>query len=181
MRTLSLLLLMAIGCTDKTDGEDTSSTNAGDSGATDSGADDTGPEEIDSITLTFTGALEQTLTFDQPDCTHTTSTHFRSFWRDSTDTHTFVIIAEVLGGLDGTGAYDQDTPGARIKLQEEAGGGGAFFQTDPTSGDTLSIQLDHLDTEASEAWGTYEFSAIRSDSGEASATPQPIPIRCPSL
>ncbi len=181
MRTLPLVLLLASGCTPKDDTSDTSTNICGDSGETGTETEDTGPADIESITLTFTGALEQTLTFDMPDCTHTTSTHFRSFWRDSTGTHTFVIIAEVLGGLEGAGQYDHNTTGARIKLQEEAGGGGAFFQTDTTAGDTLNITLDHLDAEAGEAWGDYEFSAIQGDLGRASGTPLPIPIRCPSL
>ncbi|MEE2749941.1 MAG: hypothetical protein VX519_00810 [Myxococcota bacterium] len=181
MPILSLLLLLTSGCSNKNDTSDTPIDIGGDSSAPDSGSEDTGPADIESITLTFTGALEQTLTFDQPACTHTASTHFRSFWRDSTDSHTFVIIAEVLGGLEGAGQYDHNTPGARIKLQEESGGGGAFFQTDTTASDTLNITLGHLDAAAGEAWGTYEFSAIQGESGGTSVTPLPIPIRCPSL
>ena len=177
MQSSKFLLLFLLGCSGKSDPVDT---NPSDDTEVEDTADEPGIT-IEPFTMDFTGALEDSLAFDTPSCTWQTTTHFRSFWRNAEGAHTFVLLAEVLGGFDGIGHYDHETAGARIKLQEEAGGDGNFFQSDPAQGDTFAIDMDLLDTDVGIGSGSFSFNSLHGDGGATSGTPLPEPIRCPSL
>jgi hypothetical protein len=177
MQSSKFLLIFLSACSGKTEPTDTNP-------PVDTEVEDTAEEpgiNVEPFTLEFTGALEDSLAFDTPSCTYQNSTHFRSFWRNGEGVHTFVLIAEILGGFEGVGHYDHETAGAHIKLQEEAGGDGNFFQSDTAQGDTFGIDIDLLDTDVGIGSGSFSFNVLHGDGGATSGTPLPVPIRCPSL
>ena len=179
-RVLSLLpvcLLALPACTgDKDEDEDSNPSET----AQDTG--DTAEEDVlpYPFTLDFTGSLEESLLFDAPNCTLNAPTHLQVFWRNLARDHTFVLVAEILGGVESTGTYDQGTTGASIKLQEEAGGSGAYYQADTSQGDTFGIELGEHDYESGYVRGSFIFSSLHSGTDATSATPMPVPIYCGS-
>ncbi|MCK6504183.1 hypothetical protein L6R53_12415 [Myxococcota bacterium] len=193
-----LLLLLACNGGDDGDGPpgpQGDDTGSGDGGAPDGGAgDDTGgdggtsllPPKPDPFTLEVSGAEDLSLRFDTPTCSKPVgSSNFRVFWRDSGGSHVFVLVAELLGSFTGPGTYDTAGAGAKVKLQEEAGGTSTqrYYATDDTQGDSATITVDYLDEEKAEvAWGEFSFTSLHGSSGgPLTATPQPIPIWCDSL
>ncbi len=175
--SLCLLVGMAACGGNKDDGEDTTVVESGLDTNLDTGEEDVLPYPF---TLDFTGSLEQSLLFDAPNCTLNAPTHLQVFWRNLARDHTFVLVAEILGGVASTGSYDQNTTGARLKLQEEAGGSGAYYQSDASQGDTFIIEITEHNYEEGYARGTFSFSALHSGSDATTATPMPIPIYCGS-
>lgn len=199
-RTLLFPLLLALSCNGGDDddgppgpqGDDTG--GGADGGADGGAADDTGgdggtsglPPKPDPFTLQTTGAANLSLRFDTPTCSKPVgSSNFRVFWRDSTGSHVFVLVGELMGTFTGPGTYDTAGAGAKVKLQEEAGGTGAqdYYATEEAQGDSASITIDHIDEEKLEvAWGEFTFTSLHGSTGGAlSATPQPIPIWCDAL
>jgi len=168
------------GDDDSAIGDDDSA--AGDDDDTTAGDDDTSnmPPDPSPITLQFSGAFGDTLTFESCECEqypNPTYINFRTVWRSAS--HNAVLIAEVLGGaFAGPGTYDQSIASARIKLQNEAGSPyvNMYYAADATAGDTLSITVDHIDEDV--AWGEYTFSALRDGGQTTSATPMPVPFWC---
>ncbi len=170
------------------DGETGADGGAGDDGETgddgaadgDDGGTGTGlPASPAPFTLQLSGALDRALVFDSPSCSHLEgSTSFRQFWRG--DGHVFVLIIEMVGTFPeagGPGAWTA-ADGARVKLQEEAGGDGNFFQSDPAD-PALVFTLEGFDTDADEAWGTATVGALLDAEGASLALdPQPLPVWC---
>lgn len=195
---LALPFALLVACTGKADEDDDGrpGTQGDDTGVA---TDDTGgtagdggaptdqlPARPDPFTLRVTGGADLSLHFDTPTCSKPVgSSNFRAFWRDSTGSHVFVLIADLLGSFDDAGTYDTASHGAKVKLQEEAGGTGsyAYFATDDTQGDSATITVDFIDEEELEiAWGQFSFTSLHGDSGPAlTAAPQPIPIWCDAL
>lgn len=198
LRLTPLVLVLACNGGDDGDGppgpqgDDTGAADGGggDGGATDDTGGDGGtdllPPRPDPFTLVVTGATSLSLRFDTPTCSKPVgSSNFRVFWRDSGGSHVFVLVAELMGTFTGPGTYDTAGAGAKVKLQEEAGGTGAqrYFATDETQGDSATITIDYLDEEKAEvAWGEFSFTSLHgSTGGPLTATPQPIPIWCDAL
>jgi hypothetical protein len=171
--SFSLLLVLA-ACGGK--GSDTAGTDTGTSTDTqDTGGNSMGlPENPAPFDIVVSGAVNTTLSFDQPTCTHQ-GQNLRTFWRNSARTHVHVLVAEVMGTYTGEGSYDQDS-GGRVKLQEEAGGTLAYFAADPAQGDTLQIDVPYAtDTQAA---GTFTVSGMHSTDGTITLTPSELPIWC---
>ena len=178
LRVLTLALLIGCGKDDDSaqpalDTDETTDTAAEDTAA-DTAADTGLPADPAPFTIQFSGLLSQPLRFDSPSCTSPLgSSNFSMFWRDSEENHTFVLVAQLLGTLDGEGDYDETA--VTIKLQEEAGGEGRYFTT--SGGDTVSLTIEHIDEQA--AWGEFSFSGL--SDGAITGAPMPVPIWCPSI
>ncbi len=188
---LPLVLLMA--CSGKSSSEDTthsggaSNTTGGteettDTDTSDTDIEDTGgfPAQPDAFTVMVEGTLSQSITFDMPDCSHRTgSTTFRQFWRGQG--HVFVLLVEMFDTFPGeTGAYDA-SQGVRVRLQEEAGGSGAYF--DSTLGSSsATMTLDGFDTDAGQAWGAFSAGTLGDGAGgSVTLSPDTLPVWCASL
>lgn len=184
------VLVGAVGCRGKddegADGDDTSGAGDGADGADGADGTDTAPDtgggfpaDPSPLTLTVSGALSQTLVFDQPTCSNPTgSSNLRVFWRGSG--HVFVLKVELLGTFTGVGSYTSSAHGARASLQEEAGGSGYYFVAGPS--DTIEMDIAGYDREALQAWGSFSVSGMADTSGGTiTLSPQPIPIWCPTF
>ena len=180
-------LVVALGCGDKPDEDDGDDDDGGDDSAA---ADDTAsggdsgdvpaglPADPRPLTITVSGALSQSLVFDQVTCTHPlNSSNFRVFWRGTG--HVFVLKAEVLGDYAGPGTYSSVDTNTRASLQEEAGGSGYFFTADPSQGDSVSFDMESHDTDTAEAWGTFTVSSLSGVEGAIQIDPAVVPIWCP--
>ncbi len=174
-----------------TDGGADGGTDGGADGGTDGGADGGTdgatelPPKPDPFTLQVTGGANLSLRFDTPTCQKPKgANNFRAFWRDSTGSHVFVLIVDLLGSYAGPGEYDADTHGLKVKLQEEAGGTGGFdyYATSTSQGDTATLNIEHLDEELGIAWGELSFDGLHPSSGAGvEVSPMPVPIWCDSL
>ena len=171
-RVASLSLLLALAACG---GKDADSAGTDTNDTFDTGADSMGfPESPAPFDIVVSGAVNTTLSFDQPTCTHQ-GQNLRTFWRNSARTHVYVLVAEVMGTYTGEGSYDQDS-GARVKLQEEAGGTLAYYAADPAQGDTLQIDVTYAgDTQAS---GSFSVSGMHGTDGTITLTPSELPIWC---
>lgn len=178
MSLLRLLpVLLAVSCGGKDEEQDTS-TPLPDDSSEDTGGDF--PPDPSPFTLTVTGlGVEEHLVFDDPTCTSNASaSQFRAFWRNEAREHVFVFIAEVLGSYTGPGSWDAASGAARVRLQEEAGGMGAYFAVDTAQGDSATLTVTGDDGER--AWGATEVSGMHSDV-RVTLDPPTIPIWCPTL
>ena len=135
------------------------------------------PDDPRPFTITVSGDYTGTLSFDEVSCSNPLgSSNFSIFWRDSSDSHFFVLVGQMLGTLDGTGTYDASA--VTVKLQEEAGGNGNYFAS--SASDTVSFTIDHIDEQNEDvrtAWGSYTVSGL---SGAVSFS-EAVPIWCPSI
>ena len=172
----SLLLALA-ACGGK--GADTAATDDT-AGGTDDTAQDSGggnaglPANPAPFEVMVSGATSTTLSFDQPSCTRN-GQNLRTFWRNSARTHVYVLIAEVMGTFTGEGSYGSDA-GARVKLQEEAGGTLAYFAADAAQGDAFQVDVTYVtDTEAA---GTFTVSGMHGTDGRITLTPSELPVWC---
>ena len=93
--------------------------------------------EPQSFTLNVTGASSHALSFSEHDCSNNNN-QLRSFWRGSG--HVFVLIAEIMQGYNGVNIYTAENSTIRVKLQEEAGGNGSFYQA---TTDDISIHVEY--------------------------------------
>jgi hypothetical protein len=146
---------------------------------TDTDADADMPSDPTPFTITVSGGYSGTLAFDEATCTNPLgSSNFSIFWRDSADSHFFVLVGQMLGTFDGAGTYDETE--VTIKLQEEAGGDGNYFAS--TDGDAVSFTIDHIDDQSTDtrvAWGSYTVSSL--DGGTITVSADEIPIWCPAV
>lgn len=180
MRTITLSLLggaLLAGCGGEEPDDKERPPREADSGEEDSGAGDTGlgPEDMPADpspwTLRTSGSASLDLLFDTPSCTRQGS-NYRQFWRTADGSHTFVLIAEVLGDYVGAGTYDNATYRVAVKLQEEAGGEGRYFAT--TADDTAALTVTFDD--GASIWG--EFTTTGLDSGAVTLSPASLPVWC---
>ncbi len=164
------------GTTTETATETTGGTTGG---TTDTGTTSTAPSDPTPFELTIAGDMSETFTFDQYDCTYPMgSTNLRVFWRDSAQSHYFVLVAELLGTFEGQpGTFTETEHGARVKMQEEAGGENRYFASG--EGDTVEIVVDTIDETS--VYGSFSVSAMGGEDGTITLSPQPIPIWCPQL
>jgi hypothetical protein len=180
-RWLVLGLAVAMGCGDKDDDDDDDDDTGSDDTGSDTGEPDGLPASPLPMTVNVSGALSQSITFDDVDCTHPIgSSNLRIFYRGSG--HVFVLKAEILGDYTGPGTYESGLTNTRVSLQEEAGGSATYFAADADQGDTVSVVIDGHDTEAKEAWGSFSVSGMHdNEGGTATMTPMPLPIWCPAV
>ena len=187
-------MAVAPGCASKSSGDADTGVNEEQAGSDDSASGDSGtqasgsdsgdtaaqglPDNPSPFTLTFSGALDADLVFDAPTCSHPYgSSNLRIFWRNEADAHYYLLNADLLGTFEGPGTYDAKTHGAKVKLQEEAGGSYGYFATG--DGDLVEITIEGFDEKAEQIWGSFSFSQMQSSAGDAvAATPMPVPIWC---
>jgi hypothetical protein len=206
MRLIILPLILTLACGGGDAEDSAQSESSGESGGSSSGdesgeggeggegGEDTGPLGPDDLppdpgafTLSVSGAYTGDLLFDTPSCTWPYgSSNFRVFWRNGSGDHVFVLIAELLGPVEGAGTYDETNHSARAKLQEEAGGSASYYAADAAQGDTVSITVEHAEyddlEDAGIAWGEYTLSTMHDSSGgEIQITPTTVPIWCPTI
>jgi len=152
---------------------------------TDTHGDDTSPPEFPDdpspFTISVTGAMQEQLVFDSPTCYQRLgSTQLRVFWRNGQGQHVFFLLAELMSGFEGPGTYDATNTSPDGKLQEEAGGYGRYFYTDPAQGDEVSITV--VGAEEDRLWGSFTISGMHDPHGAAiQLSPMPVPIWCPVL
>ena len=139
--------------------------------------EDTGPPENPSpLTITVSGAYQQTLVFDEPDCSSPVgSSNMRMFWRNQNGEHVFVLVTEILGDFTGEGVYSSDDVRANIKLQEEAGGSGLYFGTNANS--TSIIEYDFYDEENNFISGNATVDTLSGNDGDITISPNTSPFR----
>jgi hypothetical protein len=94
-----------------------------------------------SFQLAIDGTSTHNLTFSEHDCSNNNN-QIRSFWRGSN--HVFVLIAEIMSDYEGVGNYTTENSTVRVKLQEEAGGNGSFYQA---TDDDISIDVQFVGSE----------------------------------
>lgn len=143
---------------------------------------DTGlPDGVSPFTLSTSDG--HTLTFDTSTCQWPGgTTNFRQFWRVSDHSHVFVLVIEILGGFAGAGTYDNATSNARVRLQEEAGGSGAYYAADAAQGDAVTITIDAISAEDWTGWGSATASGLHSADGAAiTLNPSTLPIWCEAI
>ena len=94
-----------------------------------------------SFQLNINGTSTYSLTFSEHDCSNNNN-QVRSFWRGSN--HVFVLIAEIMSDYNGVDTYTTENSTVRVKLQEEAGGSGSFYQA---TDDDISIDVQYVGLE----------------------------------
>ena len=94
-----------------------------------------------SFQLAIDGTSTHNLSFSEHDCSNNNN-QIRSFWRGSN--HVFVLIAEIMSDYEGVGTYTVENSTVRVKLQEEAGGSGSFYQA---TDDAISIDVQFVGSE----------------------------------
>lgn len=133
------------------------------------------PTRPAAFTLTLSGAENMDLTFNTPSCiSQVNSTNLRVFWRDDTNQHAFVLIAELLGGYDGPGDYTASEHNAKIKLQEEAGGQSRYYAT--TADSNTSIRVEHH--QENELHGSAEAATLEGTNGTLNLSPASFTLWC---
>lgn len=179
MRILALLPVL-FACGGKSDTATPTPGTPGGTTTTGSTADTGLPDDPRPLQITFSGDLNETLTFDAPTCSnypYPAFTNFRAFWRGP---HNVVLIAEVLSDFAGPGTYDTDTHNLRVKLQTEAGSTYSFdaFDVDTSQGDSATMTVDWVDAIAH---GSFSFTGMHSATGTLTADPATIPIWCDTV
>jgi hypothetical protein len=177
------------GCQSKSSDDDSSGTSTTEITTDETGGDEGSgttvepvgfPEQPAPFTLALSGASSASLTFDTPSCSHRTgSATFRQFWRGSG--HVYVLVVEMFDTFPGeVGAYTADD-GVRTRLQEEAGGMGAYYDS-TIDGVGASLTLDGLDVAANEAWGSATMGSMGDGAGgTVTVSPDAIPVWCDSM
>lgn len=178
------------GCRPDSSKDDSASAETTDATTTvtDDDGDDSGttvdpnafPSQPAPFTITLDGVSTATLTFEQPTCSHRTgSTSFRHTWRGSD--HVFILVVEMFDTFPAeVGAYTQ-ADGVRTRLQEEAGGRGAYFDSN-FDGSGASLTIDGFDTTANHVWGSATVGSLGDGSGGmVTVAPDTIPIWCDSM
>lgn len=181
MRAAAAALLLLVGCTDPEDDDRGHRPRDRDTAADTGGGDDTDtaltaddmPADPSPFTVTTAGDMSGSLAFDLPSCTAQGS-NFRMFWRNAAVSHTFVLVAEVLGIYMGADTYTEAEGRVDVKLQEEAGGEGRYFGS--AEGDSVSITV--LWDDEGVAWGEFTVSGLGGSDGTITLSPQPLPIWC---
>ncbi|HCH65220.1 MAG TPA: hypothetical protein DFR83_20615 [Deltaproteobacteria bacterium] len=138
------------------------------------------PAQPAPFTITLDGASTASLTFDDPTCSHRTgSASIRFTWRGAS--HFYILVVEMFDTFPGeAGAYTA-SDGVRVRLQEEAGGMGAYFDSN-FDGVGATLTLDGFDTTANHAWGSATIGSLGDGSGGVVTTaPDLIPIWCDSM
>jgi hypothetical protein len=136
------------------------------------------PESPIPFNVSVSGVYSGTLAFDKGECSQL-GNNFRQTWRNEGRTHVFVLIADIVGVYAGPGDYDASMGRVGVKLQEEAGGYGYFFQTDASDGDPLTITIEYCDDDI--AWGHFDVSTMSSEKGAVTVSPGSLPIWCENV
>ncbi len=175
------VFLITTGCGDKETDSDTNIDTGSDTGPDTAEDTDTFPDDPSPFQIQLSGDESENLRFDEPYCNNMMgSSNLRIFWRDSTNQHVWVLVAELMGSFDGAGTYTLDENGSvRVKLQEEAGGQARGYMTSHSDGDTAQIVLEHV--EENRLYGHVTVSSMHGTNGQIGFSPVEFPIWCPSI
>jgi len=151
-------------------------TETGDTAPVDTG--DGYPDNPAPFTLSISGAMSQSLVFDEPSCSSPTgSTNMRMFWRNRSNAHVFVLVTEILGDFDGVGTYTSPEYRANIKLQEEAGGSARYFGSTEDS----AVRIEYEMYEDQFAFGQAQLTSLEGSDGSISLSPSSYSLWCDSI
>ena len=167
-------LMMACGGKDSQENEPDSSPSEPDD-TEDSGIEI--PDPPGSFTLTISGSDNETLVFDSSTCGIPEAfPKFDMFWRNSSNSHCFVIRVLINGEYVEPGTYSNSEQSLSIRLQEEAGCQARFYQADLSQGDsaTMSIEGDGEGT----LWGQVQVESMHSSTGQIAISPTAFPVWC---
>ena len=153
--------------------------SATDLDSNDSSTEDTGyPSDPSPFTISISGAATETLVFDDPTCASPTgSTNMRMFWRNKSDAHVFVLLAEILGDFNGAGTYTNPEFRANIKLQEEAGGQARYF----ASTDASQVEITYEIADENFIYGSATALKLYNGEEELNVSPNSFPIWCDNI
>lgn len=167
-----MLFFLLISCTNSKIDSATQDTNT----TTDTGP--VYPTDPSPFTITTSGAASETLIFDEPSCSSPTgSPNMRMFWRNKSNAHVFVLLAEILGDFNGTGTYNNSEFRANIKLQEEAGGQARYF----ASSDNSQVEIIYEFSEENFIAGSASVDVMYNGTEELTISPTSFPIWCDNI
>jgi hypothetical protein len=124
-----------------------------------------------SFVLSTQGSSTHSISFSEHTCSNNNN-QIRSFWRGSG--HVFVLIAEIMSNYSGVREYTVDNSTIRIKLQEEAGGSGLFYQA---TDDDISIDITYDGEEGLS--GSATASSL--EAGTLLLDPTTFYVGCPTI
>ena len=101
----------------------------------------------------------------------------RMFWRNKSNAHVFVLLAEVLGDFAGVGTYTSPEHRATIKLQEEAGGQARYF----ASTDASDISIVYEISDENFIYGSASVETLYNGSEALTISPSTFPIWCDNI
>jgi hypothetical protein len=172
-----LTILFMLGCSGN------EKENIEETGDVTNSSDETGetgitiPSPPEPFEITISGTDNETLSFDTPTCQIPEAVpNFNLYWRLSSGAHKFVLRVFINADYEGAGEYDNSTHNISIRLQEEAGGSGRFYQSDLEQGDevTGTIETDEGDT----IWGTINIASMHNSDSSITLQPSSFPVWC---
>ena len=173
-----IFLLGLLGCGDKA-GDTSDNPEPMDSPQPDS-PPDTGidiPDPPGPFSLSISGTDNETLTFDAPTCQIPEAVpNFKLYWRLSSGAHKFVLRLFINADYQGAGSYDNGSQNISVRLQEEAGGSGRFYQTEAENGDNVSLAIET--DEDGMVWGEVSLSSMHNGESSINISPSSFPIWC---
>jgi len=180
----SILLLLSACGVSVDDEKSTDSAQETDSSSSDSAEQDGFAPDPSPFSITISGDESLDLRFDSPICTHLQgSSNLRVFWRNASDQHVFVLVAEIMGGFDGPGSYQSGVSQGqvRVKLQEEAGGQARGYFTNTGEGDSAMIDIDLIEPDPYRLTGSATAQTLHGTNGQINLNPAIFPIWCPEI
>ena len=176
IQNIALWSLLSCGDSPKETSEDTGEPTTADT-SSDTEDTDSVPPEPEAFVLSISGSDNESLTFDTPTCQIPDAVpHFNLYWRLSSGGHKFVLRVFINAEYEGTGTYDNSTNNISVRLQEEAGGSGRFYQTEAEKGDVVTATIET--NEEGNVWGTIEVATMHNGESSISLSPTNFPIWC---
>jgi len=173
---IPLLALALAGCpvgSPVEDDDDSAAANDDDSAGDDDDSVPQLPPDPFPFNVDVAGASTATVTVESNSgCQNFTGS---SNFRQQMAAGQWVLRIAVDGSYDGAGIYDQ-AAGASVVLQDNTSGG-AFYQANGASGDTVTVEMEVDD--GTEAWGTVTVSGL--GGGAVTISPNVLPIWCPNV
>ena len=137
----------------------------------------TTPEPPEPFQLTISGTDNESLSFDTPTCQIPNAVpNFNLYWRLASGAHKFVLRVFINADYVGAGEYENSTQNISVRLQEEAGGSGRFYQSDLAQGDAVTASIETDDD--NNVWGTVSISTMHNGESSISLEPTSFPIWC---
>ena len=142
------------------------------------------PEEPEPFSLTISGSDNETLPFNAPSCQiPDAAPNINIFWREQSGSHKFVLRIMLRNEYDPEiSGYDISTNDLTFTLQEEAGGEGRYYATDPAAGHQGTLSLNVYEEIIGEpiVWGEADVMTMHNPTSGDSITlsPSVIPVWC---
>lgn len=174
-----ILISLILACGEKdTEEEDTQEE------IEDTSSEEVVPEEPAPFTITISGTDNEQLLFNAPTCQiPDAAPNINIFWRNQASSHKFVLRMMLRSDYDPEIVeYDTTNNDLTFTLQEEAGGEGRYYVTDPNSGDSGTLSLNVYEEIIGEptVWGEAAVETMHNPTSGAEITlsPSTIPVWC---